>query len=58
MKSMIRLFEIMLHVRDAKRKLQKTKINTLVENVNSHPSIQQQGLIFVYNELFFYNIIK
>ena len=43
----------MLHVRNAKRKLQKRKINTLVENANSHPSTQQQGLIFVYNELFF-----
>ena len=32
-------FEIMLHVRDAKRKLQKRKINTLVENVNGHPII-------------------
>jgi len=34
MKSMIRLFEIMLHVRDAKRKSQKREINTLVENAN------------------------
>jgi len=37
---------IMLHVRDAKRKLQKRKINTLVENANSYPSTQQQGLMF------------
>ena len=36
----------MLHVRNAKRKLQKRKINTLVENANSHPSTQQQGLMF------------
>ena len=42
-----------MHVRDAKRKLQKRKINTLVENANCHPITQQQGLIFVYNELFF-----
>ena len=57
MRSTICLVEIMLHVRDAKRKLQKRKINILVENANSHPSTQLQGLIFVYNE-FFYNIIK
>ena len=30
------------------RKLQKREINA-----NNHPSTQQQGLIFVYNELFF-----
>ena len=40
MRSMICLVEIMLHVRDAKRKLQKREINTLVENANSHdPSL-------------------
>ena len=53
MRSTTHLIEIMLHVRDAKRKLQKRKINILIENATSHPSIQQQGLIFVYNELFF-----
>jgi len=55
MRLMIRLVEIMLHVRNVKRKLQNKKINTLVENANSNPSTQQQqqGLIFVYNELFF-----
>jgi len=36
----------MLHVGDAKRKLQKREINTLVEDANSHPSTQQQGLMF------------
>ena len=35
MRSTICLVGIMLHVRDAKRKLQKRKINTLVENANS-----------------------
>ena len=53
MRLTICLVGIMLHVTNAKRKLQKRKINTLVENTNSHPSTQQQGLIFVYNELFF-----
>ena len=53
MRSTICLVEIMLHVRDAKRKLQKREINTHVENTNNHPSTRQQGLIFVYNELFF-----
>jgi len=53
MRSMICFVEIMLHVRDAKRKLQKREINTLVENANNHPRTQQRGLIFVYNELFF-----
>jgi len=38
MRSMICLVEIMLHVRDVKRKLQKRKINTLVENANDHQS--------------------
>jgi len=36
----------MLHVRNAKRKLQKRKINILIENANSHPNTQQQGLMF------------
>jgi len=53
MRSTINFVEIMLHVRDAKRKLQKREINTLVENANTHSSTQQQSLIFVYNELFF-----
>jgi len=55
MTSTIRLVELMLHVRDAKRKLQKREINTLVENANNHPSTHKD-LIFVYNELFFRTI--
>jgi len=46
MRSTIHLVGIMLHVRDAKRKLQKREINTLVQNANSHPSTKQQGLMF------------
>ena len=38
MRLMIHLVGIMLHVRDAKKKLYKREINTLVENANSHPS--------------------
>ena len=35
MRSMTRLIGSMLHMRDVKRKLQKRKINTLIENPNS-----------------------
>ena len=45
MRSTIHFVEIMLHVRDAKRKLQKREINTLAENADNHPSTQQ-GLMF------------
>lgn len=37
---------IMLHVRGAKRKLQKREINTFLENANNYPKAQQQGLMF------------
>ena len=46
MRSTICLVEIMLHVRDVKRRLQKREINTFMENAKSHPSTQQQGLMF------------
>ena len=36
MRLTIRLVRIMLHVRDVKRKLEKKKMNTLVENANNH----------------------
>ena len=46
MRFTISLVGIMLRVRDVERKLQKSEINTLVENANSHPSVQQQCLMF------------
>ena len=46
MRSTICLVGIMLHVKDVKRRLQKREINTFMENAKSHPSTQQQGLMF------------
>ena len=44
MRSMTRLIGSMLHMRDVKRKLQKRKINTLIENPNSQVPNNKRGI--------------